>query len=85
MSQSEYQRGYRAAYEEFLDVLRTSDEPHGCGGTCNACLVIQAFIDHAFTRIEANMSDEDHQEFLNILERADIIGRPGTPYYEPDL
>lgn len=76
MSQSEYQRGCSAAYQEFIDVFRSSDEPHGCGGTCNACLVIQAFVDHAFTRIEACMSEEDHQEFLNILERANDLPSP---------
>ena len=85
MSHSEYQRGYRAAYQEFIDVLRTSDGSHGCGGKCNACQVIRAFIEHGFSRMEALMSNKDYEAFHGILERARLHSNPSSPLYEPDL
>ena len=45
----------------------------------SACTV-RASIDHAFTQIEAHMNAEDHAEFLNILERANIeVDHPHFP------
>ena len=77
---SEYQRGYHAAYQEFLDVLRTSDRPHGCGGTCNACKTIRLFIDHAFERMGILMSDEEFDTFLDIIQRTQM-GNPASPIF----
>lgn len=83
MSPSEYQRGYQAAYREFLDVLKTSDRPHRCGGTCNACRVIRLFIDHAFERMGILMSDEDFDNFLDIMQRTQM-GNPASPIFRPE-
>lgn len=84
MSLSEYHRGYQAAYQEFLDVLRTSDRPHGCGGNCNACKTIRLFIDHAFARMCILMSDEDFETFWDILDRTQM-GNPASPIFEPEV
>lgn len=83
MTPSEYQLGYHAAYREFFDVLDSSDRPHGCGGTCNACMVIRRFIKHGLERMTALMNDEDFNAFLDILQRTQMAN-PYSPIFEPE-
>ena len=81
MPASEYQRGYHAAYQEFFDVLDTSDRPHGCGGTCNACMVIRRFIKHGLERMTMLMNDKDFNAFLDILQRTQMAN-PDSPIFD---
>ena len=84
MAVSEYQRGYHAAYQEFFDVLDGSDEPHWCGGKCNACKTIRRFVKHGFERMTLLMGDKDFNAFLDILQRTQMAN-PYSPIFEPEV
>lgn len=45
MPESDYQRGYEAAYAEIHGAIVSREHPQICGGKCRACQTMRAFVE----------------------------------------
>ena len=66
---SEYQRGYEAAYTEIYAAIESEDHPANCG-TCRACGVMRTVLEDAMTTLGRKLSQDDFWVLAAILKRA---------------
>lgn len=65
---SEYQRGYEAAYTEIYADIDSDDHPANCG-TCRACGVMRTVLEDAMTTLGQKLSQDDFWTLAAILKR----------------
>lgn len=65
---SEYQRGYEAAYTEIYAAIDSDDHSANCG-TCRACGVMRTVLEDAMTTLGQKLSQEDFWVLAAILKR----------------
>ena len=66
---SDYQRGYDAAYAEIYAAIDSEDHPANYS-TCKACGVMRMVLEDAMTTLGRKLSQDDFWTLATILERA---------------